>query len=240
MLSPMSDFAPFDKRAVLGRIPIFAQLEPRELDALLGITVTKRLATREVLVRKGDNGSQVYAIMRGRLKVTTAGEDGREAVLRIMGPGEVAGEIALLDGGPRSATIVALEPAEVLVIQRRDLIPFLEKHPRVAIKLLAEVGALVRSISSEYEDILFLNLPSRLAKKLLGLAATYGRTTPEGTRIDLRLSQGELGEMVGTTRESINKQLRGWTEGGVLSMERGFVTIYDRARLQQIAGSSGA
>lgn len=228
--------APIDKRRMLERVSIFSQLAPAELDALLQIAASKRLRARETLLRKGDEGSQVYALMRGRLKVTAAGEDGKETVLRILDPGEVLGEIALLDGRPRSATVTALEPSELLVIQRRDLIPFLEQHPKVAIKLLEVVVGLVRSVSAQLEDTVFLNLPARLAKKLLALAETYGSEQPAGIQIDLRLSQHELGEMVGASRESINKQLRTWNAEGILLSERGFITIRDVGALEKAGG----
>ena len=141
----------------------------------------------------------------GRLKVAAAGEDGKQTLLRIMDPGEVIGEISLLDSQPRSGTVTALDPAELLVIQRRDLIPFLEQHPKTAIKLLRALAERLRSISVQLEDRVFLNLPPRLAKKLLALSETYGQPVARGVRIDLKLKQGELGEMVRTSRESINK-----------------------------------
>lgn len=234
----MAPAGSLDKRALLRRVSIFSGLEDEDLDSLLRITATKRLAAREVLCRKGDRGSQTYAIMSGRLKATAAGEDGREVVLRIMDPGEVIGEVTLLDGGPRSLTVTAIEPAELLVIQRRDLLPFLERRPRIAIGLLQVLGSRLRTISAELEDTLFLNLPPRLAKKLLSLAENYGRSTAAGVRIDLRLSQHELGEMIGTSRESVNKQLRIWTREGVLTTERGFITLRDPGKLEELAGLS--
>lgn len=225
-----------DKRALLEKVSMFSPLEPAELDRLAQITAIKRLRTRQDLFRKGDDGSQAYVIISGRLKISSAGEDGKETVLRIMDPGEVVGEMAMLDGVPRSATATALEPCEFLVIQRRDLIPFLERHPRTAIKLLEAQMARVRALSAQLEDRVFLNLPSRLAKKLLALSDNYGVERPDGITIDLKLSQGELGEMVGTSRESINKQLRAWTEDGVVKSEKGYITIRDPDALEELAG----
>ena len=225
-----------DKRKLLERVSIFSQLAPRELDQLAEISATKRLRPKQLLMRKGDEGSQVYVIISGRLKVYTAGEEGKESVLRIMDPGEVIGEIALFDGQPRSASVVALEPAALLVIQRRDLIPFLERNPKTAIKLLGALADLVRRISEQFEDRVFLNLPNRLAKKLLALSDTYGVETSHGTKIDLKLSQGALGEMVGTSRESVNKQLRSWVEDGVVASHKGFITLRDLDELERLAG----
>ena len=225
-----------DKRSLLERISIFSQLGREELGRLAEITAIVRIPARKVLVRKGDAGSHAYVIISGRLKATGAGEDGKETVLRIMDPGEVIGEIALLDSQPRSATVTALDPAELLVIQRRDLIPFLEQHPRTAIKLLEALAGRLRSISSQFEDRVFLNLPSRLAKKLVALADTYGEDVADGRRIDLALNQSELGEMVGTSRECINKQLRAWSREGLVRSERGYLTIRDSEALDRLAG----
>jgi CRP-like cAMP-binding protein len=196
----------------------------------------KRLRAREELCHKGDPGSQIYLILNGRLKAMTTSAEGDDIVFSIMGPGEVCGELALLGGGTRSATMVAHEDAELLVLDRRDFLPFLKKHPEAAIKLLEVLAKRLQRISALVEDTHFLNLPSRLAKKLLFLSKSYGVETGDGTRIDLRLSQTELGDLVATTRESINKQMRAWSEEGVVSMERGYVTIHTPDALESLAG----
>ena len=225
-----------DKPKALARVPIFAQLSPAEIEGLAEITATKRLKTREVLFRKGDEGSQAYVILSGRLKVTSAGEDGKETVLRIMDPGEVLGEMALLDGEPRSATLTALERVELLVLQRRDLLPFLEKHPKIGIKLIQAISGRLRSLSAQLEDRVFLNLPNRLARKLLALHDNYGKRQDGAVKIDLKISQGDLGEMVGTSRESINKQLRAWGDEGIATHEKGYITLLDLDKLEELAG----
>lgn len=153
-----------------------------------------------------------------------------------MDPGEVLGEMALLDGEPRSATLTALEGVELLVLQRRDLLPFLEKHPKIGIKLLQAISARLRSISSQLEDRAFLNLPNRMARKLLALHENYGKRQDGAVKIGLKVSQGNLGEMVGTSRESINKQLRAWTEEGVASHDKGYITLHDLDKLEELAG----
>jgi CRP-like cAMP-binding protein len=224
-----------DTRSLLKTVSIFSELDARELDALLQITVTKTLRADEVFFRKGSEGTNAFIVTRGRLKITTSGEDGREFVLQIIGPGDVLGELALLDRSPRSATVVAVEPSELLVIQRRDFLPFLKRHPAVAVKLLEELGGRVRRLSDLLEDTVFLGLGARLAKKLLVLAVSFGREVQNGIRVDLKLSQQELGEMVGMTRESINKQIRSWTKEGVLSMQKGFITIHKEEVLEDLA-----
>ena len=178
-----------DKRQLLASISIFSGLGEQELEQLLSVTTTKRLAPRDVLFRKGDPGNQLYAVLKGRLKILATGADGKEVAFGIDGPGQVIGEIALMDSNPRSATVVAIDACELLTLHRRDLIPFLEKHPKVTIELAAILAARLRNLSEHTEDALFLTLPSRLAKTLLQLSATYGQDTASG-----RLIQYQLGD----------------------------------------------
>jgi CRP/FNR family transcriptional regulator, cyclic AMP receptor protein len=235
MLSRMTPPRVIDGRALLERIPVFAGLNRRELDLLYGITSTRRLRTREVLFRKGDEGATLYGVMRGRLRVFS-GIDAKEVIFKFLEPGEVFGEIALLDSQPRSATISAVEPVELLVLQRRDFLPFLEQHPKVAIQLATALAQRLRALSDSMEDAMLLSISGRLAKKLLALVQAHGKPVPGGTRIDLKLPQHELGELVGATRESVNKHMRAWTAAGVLRMERGIITVLDEEALEAAAG----
>lgn len=224
-----------ERRRVLANVSIFRDLDDRALDALLAVTSTRKLKAREVLFRKGEPGNQLYGVMSGRLKISAANAEGKEVVFSISDPGEVCGEIALLDSEPRSATATALERCELLTLDRRDFVPFLEKYPQVAIHLAQVLASRLRRLSQLTEDAMLLTLPSRLAKKLVSLARSYGVEAADGTLIDLRLQQQELGDMVGTSRESINKQLRAWVADGIVGVERGFITLKDEAKLDEIA-----
>lgn len=224
-----------DRREVLRGIALFEGMSDRELDTLLALTTTKKLKKRAYLFRKGDPGNALFAVLEGRLKATGEGRDGKEMVFTVMDPGEVIGEIALFDQQPRSATVQAVEDVTLLTLHRRDLIPFLERNPKVAIKLAAVLSKRIRNLTELMEDTVFLGLPSRLAKKLLSLAARYGKQTPEGLKIDLKLPQHELGELVGTSRESINKTLRQWTQEGLVRFAGGYLTIRDEPRLEDLA-----
>ena len=223
-----------DRRALLSGVSIFASLDERELDALIQVTTTRRVAAKEVLFRKGDPGNQLYGVMSGRLKVMATGKDGKELVFGVMGAGEVIGEIAIVDSEPRSATVVALEASELLTLHRRELLPFLERHPKVAIQLAAVLARRVRRLSAYAEDSIFLPLPARMAKTLLALAASYGAAGTSGP-IDIRLAQQDLADMVGTTRESVNKQLRAWEEEAIVQLRRARVIVVDRAALESIS-----
>ncbi len=231
----MKRLADAQQRDFLTRVPIFSKLAGDELDALLALTKTRSLAARQEVFHKGDEGDQVFVILRGRLKVLSTSEDGGEVVFGIVDPGEVVGELALLSGGCRTATLTAIEPCELLVIDRRDFLPFLRSHPEVAAKLLEVLAERLRRVDELVEDTLFLKLPSRLAKKLLSLSRSYGEQTAGGTRVNIKLSQQELGELVGASRESVNRELRRWVEQGVLSVDGGYVTIRDSERLESLA-----
>jgi CRP-like cAMP-binding protein len=224
-----------DRRRLLQGVSIFSSLSQAELDRLLEATSTKRLSRGEVLFRKGDPGRQLYGLVQGRLRIFAVGPDGKEMVFHIADPGDVIGEIALLDSNPRSANVVAIEDVELLCLDRRDFLPFLERHPHVAIELAGLLAARVRRLSELAEDSILLALRARLAKKLIALARNYGQPTDAGTRIDLKLSQQALGELVGTSRESINKQLRDWSQRDLVRFERGTLTLLDVSRLEALA-----
>lgn len=224
-----------ERRRLLSHVSLFSPLDEADLDELLKLTTTRRLGEGEILFRKGDPGRQLYGVLEGRLKIYSSGADGREVVFGLSDPGDVTGEIALLDSEPRSATVVALEPTELLMLDRRDFLPFLQRHPSVAIRLAEILAERLRRLSELAEDSVLLALRARLAKKLVALARSYGRETGEGTRIELKLSQQALGDMVGTSRESINKQLRAWTQQGLVKSQRGFITLCSPSELESLA-----
>jgi len=224
-----------ERKRLLASVPLFVSLDDRALDALVAATTTRRLAPREALFHKGDPGEQLYVVISGRLKAKAEAADGKEVIFSLMGPPEVIGEIALLDSEPRSATVEAIETSELLALHRRDFLPVLERYPKVATRLAGILARRLRRLSDLTEDSAFLTLPSRLAKKLLSLADSDGVATPEGTRIRLRLPQSELGELVGTSRESVNKLLRAWVQQGIVGVDRGFITLRRRRSLEALA-----
>jgi CRP-like cAMP-binding protein len=223
------------KRRLLARTPLFAGLAEGDLDALVAVARTAVLRARQDLFHKGDDGAQIYVVARGKLKALTTSADGDDVVFNIHGPGEMLGEVALLTGLPRTATIAAIEDSELLVIERRDFLACLRRDPEVAVQLLGVLAERLRRLSEMVEDTLFLNLPVRLAKKLAAFAATDGEKTAEGVRIQLRLSQEEWGDLVGATRESVNKQMRAWADEGLIRLDRGYVTIRRPEQLEDLA-----
>ena len=223
-----------DRRELLANVSIFSFLGEKELDQLLQATTTKRLKPKEILFHKGDPGNQLYGILTGSLKVMTTATDGKDVMFGLMGPGEVLGEIALLDSEERSATVVAVESTDLLTLHRRELIPFLEKNPRAAIGLAGVLAARVRQLSERAEDRQTMPLPGRIAKRLLFLAEQYGKRPIVGGPVEVRMPQQDLADLVGTTRESVNKQLRAWEDEGFVELGRGRVTLKNPEALEEV------
>lgn len=182
---------------------------------------------RQIIIEQGGQSTEMYALLHGRLKVARNTEDGREVTLAILESGDVFGELAMLDGGPRTATVETLEPCELLVLRRADVIRFLENHPKVMRQLILALCARLRSADEKVQDTLFLPLTPRLGKALKALAIQHGDETPHGVRIDLKLTQQEVANLVGASRESVNKQLNAWQENGLLKMESGYIYLID-------------
>ncbi|MEM1029613.1 MAG: Crp/Fnr family transcriptional regulator [Myxococcota bacterium] len=214
-----------DAGAILRRAPIFAGLDDGQIETLARLTVRRRYAARDIVIEKGDEALYLFVIVSGRLKAITPAASGRHATFNVMGAGELFGEVALLDEQPRSATITALEACEVLTIGRAEFLHFLERSPRAALALLRVLAGRLRRLSEKVADTANLEVGGRLAKQLLRLAERYGKRELDGVRIDLKLSQQELGDMVGATRESVNKQLREWTDAGIVHRRGGHLVL---------------
>lgn len=223
---------------LLKSVPLFEGLTSEQLSRIAQLTEVKTYATRAIVVSQGEPARALFAIVRGRLKVTSAGPDGRDTVLGIMAEGEVFGEVALLDGGTRSASCTAIEACELLVIDRERFLELLEHSPGIAVRLLQVLAGRLRRLSQRSEHAAFLDVPSRLARSLLDLASRFGERGDAPTheiQIMLRLSQQELGDLVGATRESVNKHLSDWTRQGIVRLQSGRMVISDIETVRRIA-----
>lgn len=223
-----------DKRGLLADLDLFRKLRADELDRLVAFTRWMLPKARTLLFRKDDPGTNMMVVSQGRVKVSTHSEDGKELVLGLFGPGEVFGEIALLDGAPRTADAITIDDCKLLVLDRRDFIPFLLEHSDASVRLLEVLSQRLRRTTKLLEDVAFLEGPSRLAKRFVHLADFSGRRVEEGVFVDLPLSQQQLGNMVGMTRESVNKQLRQWRDEGIISWARGYYTINNLDELSKL------
>jgi CRP/FNR family cyclic AMP-dependent transcriptional regulator len=218
--------------SVLRKHPIFADLEPEAFAQLCRYAKHSMLKRGSTLFSKGDPGNSLYAVISGTVKMSISSPDGRNAILNIVGPGEIFGEIALLDQQPRSTDAIANSNCELFVIDRRDFIPFVKAQPTLAMKFIELLCERLRSTSDQVEQIILLHLPGRLASALLRLSekdtsAAQGRT--------IVITQQEISEMVGMTRESINKQLRAWAGREWVRLEHGAIIVLNADMLRDIA-----
>lgn len=189
-----------------------------------------------LLFQKGDPGANMMAVIDGRIRIYSTSLEGKELTLNIIGPGEFFGEIALLDGQARTADAMTIEPCTLLILDRRSFLPWLEQHPQVAIGLLSVLCQRLRRTSGQLEETLFLDLPARLASCLVRLGETFGETVADGIQINLRLSQQQLGALMGITRESTNKYLGELQEEGLVSARGRQLVIHDMDTLKAMAG----
>ncbi len=218
---------------VLARIPLFADVLPADLERLGDCLRSRRYERDEIIFLEGDTGTALGVIASGRVRISLSGSDGREVTLNVYGPGEFFGEFALLDGEPRSADAVALEPSHLYWLRRDDFLAFVEAHPRAAIGLLTVLSRRLRHTTRIVQDTAFLNVPARLARVLLSLADGQGRPGSEGVLIDIRLTQSDLAAMVGASRETVNRALRTFERLGFVKHDRGMLTIVQPEQLRR-------
>jgi CRP-like cAMP-binding protein len=227
------------KREVLAATPIFASLSRDEVAALAALAVERRVRRDAVVVRRGDQDASLMVLVTGRLRAGSVSADGREVTLGLMEAGAVLGEIALLDGRPRSLDVTAMTDAALLVVERRDFLPFLTARPDLMLRLMGLLCDRLRRASKAFEDVALAPLSARLARLLLVLADEHGAPGPDGVRIKLRVSQRDMSAQVAATRERVNKQLRQWHETGVLGELEGDLVVRRPAELRALL-SEGA
>lgn len=228
-----------DRRALLARHFLLAKLDDTALDTLLAVSSERRFTNGQVIFQKGEPGTSMMAVLEGRVRISAYSEDGREIILNMVDPGQLFGEIALLDGKERSADATAMGKTQLLILDRRDFLPFLERNPKIAVQLIEVLCARLRHTSDMVESIAFLEFGARLARVLLQMADHYGKPTENGLLIDLRISQSDLGNLIASTRESVNRQLSAWTQEGVIVIDQGKITLLDRETLSSLAQGSG-
>ncbi|HWN06679.1 MAG TPA: Crp/Fnr family transcriptional regulator [Steroidobacteraceae bacterium] len=210
--------------------PLFRGLPPATLERMAALATQRGYRRGEIVFSAGDAGDFLFGVVSGRIRISTANADGREVFLNIMVPGDTFGEIALLDGGTRTATATAIEAAELVSIRREPIFELLEREPKAALQLLRLCGERLRWTSGLLEDAAFLDAPARLAKRLLSLGELHGEDSAGGRVV--RISQEELASFLGVSRQVVNEQLQGWKAKGWVTLGRGTVTVRDAAALR--------
>lgn len=212
------------KRALFAGHPIFGAMGEGEFRRLFSQAHVRTFEKGGTIFSRGDPEAGLVAVISGSVKISVLSAEGRELVLNVMRPGDILGEIALLDGRPRTADAIAWTACEVLVLKRRDFLPVLRETPDLTLRLIELLCERLRHTTEQVEDLIFLDLPKRLAKALLRLSAG---TSPQVATV----TQRELGELVAITREHVNKQLRAWEDDGIVEIRKGQVVILDAKML---------
>jgi CRP/FNR family transcriptional regulator, cyclic AMP receptor protein len=209
-------------------IPFFAGLEPEALDRLASGMRSRRFRRGEVIFHIGDPGNALFIIVEGEVKISLPSETGEEAILATLRPGDFFGELALLDGAPRSASATALSATETVVLPRDRFRELIATEAGVRDALLASIAGELRRLTTHVEELHFLDITGRLAARLVRLAQEGGTKLPDGgLRLRTNLTQGDLAAMVGCTRQSVNKLLGQFTDDQLIRLDREGIVIVD-------------
>jgi CRP-like cAMP-binding protein len=217
-----------DRLAFFRSHPIFGILGPELLRQLQSHARLKTIERGTTVFAKGDPGTSLFAILEGQVKVISFSEHGKYAVFNVLSAGDIFGEIALLDGGERTADVIAITDCKLLVIERRDFLPLVHSRPDIAQKLIEVLCERLRKTSRQVEEVMFLDLSAKLARALLRLRESSG-----GQKI--ALTQSEIAQIIGASRESTNKQLRDWENLNWIHLERGEIVLIDTESLAAVA-----
>jgi CRP/FNR family transcriptional regulator, cyclic AMP receptor protein len=220
---------------VLREAPLFEALSDEDANALRAGIITVHLARGERLFSEGDTGDKLYIILAGKIKLTKAAPDGRENLLSVHGPGEMFGELSLFDPIPRTSSATAVTSAELAGVAHDDLRAWLTTRPQVAMHLLRALAQRLRRINEVKADLVFTDVPGRVSKALLDLAERFGTPTAAGIQVNHDLTQEELAQLVGASRETVNKALADFAARGWLQLAAKSVLITDVDRLRKRA-----
>jgi len=213
--------------SLLASSQLFKQLTLADRQKIAGLCSRKKLPARQVVFFQGELGREMYIVVSGHLKVSITSEDGKELSISIFHESDIFGELALLDGERRSATVTTIGPCELLVLHQNELKRLISEYQSIGLQLLSILAGRVRATTSLYESSVFVEIPGRLAGKLLELGEEHGKLCDEGTRIELKLSQYELGTLINASRESVNKILKSWEAKKIIRIDKGEITLLD-------------
>ena len=215
--------------------PLFSALEDSAAAQLMASMAPRRLARGEMVFREGDAGDSLYVIMSGKVKLARTSGDGRENLLSVLGPGEMFGELSLFDPGPRLTTAHVVSDTELISLGNDALRQFLADHPEVAMQMLAGLAHRLRRTNEGLSDLVFTDVPGRVAKALLDLSDRFGQQAEDGVLVAHELTQEELAQLVGASRETVNKALADFAHRGWIVLGAKAVTLIDLDRLRRRA-----
>jgi CRP/FNR family transcriptional regulator, cyclic AMP receptor protein len=215
--------------------PLFADMDVEQTQALRASLTPIELGRGDVLFHEGEPGDRLYVIERGKIKLGRRSNDGRENLLSVLGPGEMFGELSLFDPGPRTATASVVADARIHELAHRDLVAWLQSNPAVAKHLLQALARRLRRTNEALADLVFSDVPGRVAKALLDLSTRFGEPVEDGLRVAHDLTQEELAQLVGASRETVNKALADFAARGWVRREGRAVVLLDVDRLERRA-----
>jgi CRP/FNR family transcriptional regulator, cyclic AMP receptor protein len=216
---------------ILQRVPLFAQLSAPDLQRVVDVARERAYPKNSVILFEDDPGDALYVVATGQVKVVLIGEDGREVILSVMGPGEFFGEMSLLDDEPRSAHVIAMEESALVVLRREDFEGILSQTPAIALALLREMSRRLRRADEKVGSLVLLDVQGRVARLLLDMAGEE-----DGERITRRLTHHTIAQMIGSSRETVSRTMRDLVDRGLIAVQRRDIVIRDKAALEQSAG----
>ncbi len=220
-------------QTILERNRLFRGLSAATIQQIAALAIRRPYEPDALVFSQGDPGDSLYGVVTGKVRISASTREGKEMFLNIMEPGDTFGEIALLDGNPRTATATTTATCELMIIPRAQFLALLQREPTVAIHLLQLLCQRIRWTSAQAEDSALLTVPNRLARRLLSLAKLHGQQSPKG--VQLIISQEEMGRFLGISRQAVNQYLQEWRAQGWVDVGRGKVTVLDESALQTMA-----
>jgi len=218
---------------IVRRAPLFTALDDAAAASLRASMENVRLSKGAVLFSEGDEGDHLYVIVEGKLKLGTSSGDGRENLLSVLGPGEMFGELSLFDPGPRTSTATAVTDVRLLSLGHDKVVPWITRHPQVALELLERLAQRLRRNYEVVGDLVFSDVPGRVAKALIDLGERFGKETNEGLYVNHDLTQEELAQLVGASRETVNKALADFAGRNWIRLDGRAVLVLDLERLSK-------
>ena len=214
-------------RLDMRRVPLFADLTDAQLETLIQDFSRRQFRQDEAIFQQGDPGQALYMVESGQVRIYVQDEQGQETSVILCGPGDLFGELALIDGLPRSASAVAMEDTVVLALNHDRFREQMRRYPQMALNLMKALSVRVRYNTQQVGSLTLLDIPGRLAHKLLELAQDHGQVEPDGVRINLALTQSDLAGLIGTTRESVNKAMSTFRREGLILVRQNHIIIMD-------------
>ncbi len=219
--------------AVVRTAPLFSALDDESAATLRASMTMVKVPKGNTLFKEGDAGDRLFLVVEGKLKLGTSSIDGRENLLSILGPGDMFGELSLFDPGPRTATATAVTDARVLALAHDQVIGLVTQHPQVSLELLARLAQRLRRTNEVLADLVFSDVPGRVAKALMDLGSRFGVQKDDGLHVNHDLTQEELAQLVGASRETVNKALADFAARSWVRLEPRAVVVLDYERLSK-------